>query len=144
MRGLSYRKGQNSVTEQAKPRILVVDDDEALQKLVNTLLVRAGMEPIPALTARDAAQILRQRPLPDIVLLDLMLPDISGIEFLRQMRSREMFDDLPVVILSALADPDQIREGLDTGADRYLTKPYLAQNVVKTLEALLANGRRKT
>lgn len=93
------------------------------------------------MTARDAAQALKERPLPDIIVLDMMLPDVSGIEFLRQMRAKPMFDELPVIILSALADPDKIRDGLNSGADRYLTKPYLANNLVSTITELLRNGR---
>ncbi len=127
--------------EQA--RILVVDDDPALQKLVRTLLERAGMLPISAMNASEAAQILRARPLPDAIVLDLMLPDISGVEFLRQMRQKESYRDLPVLILSALADPDQIREGLSVGADRYLTKPFLGNNLIPYVQDLLRTGRRK-
>jgi len=124
-------------------RVLVVDDDPGLQKLVTTLLDRAGMQPISAITATDAAKVLRQPPLPHVIVLDLMLPDISGIEFLKQMREKENFNEIPVVILSALADPDQIREGLNAGADRYLTKPYIANNLVKTVQELLRTGRKK-
>lgn len=131
-------------SEEKKPRILVVDDDAALHKLVHTLLTRSGMEPIGVMTATAAANTLRQRPLPDVIVLDLMLPDISGIEFLRQMRKKAVFDNLPVIILSALADPDQIREGLEVGADRYLTKPYLANNLVRTIQEVMRTGRRKT
>jgi DNA-binding response OmpR family regulator len=130
-------------TEQPKARILVVDDDVAVQKLVVTLLERAEMEPISALNAAQAAQILREPPLPDLMVLDLMLPDVSGIDMLRQMRQRSTFQDLPVIILSALADPDQIREGLKAGADRYLTKPYLANNLIDTITEVLRTGRRK-
>lgn len=132
------------MSEDHIPRILVVDDDKGLQTLVETLLRRADMEPIITGTAGDAAKVLRQQPVPDVVLLDLMLPDVSGIEFLRQMRKQMVFDALPVIILSALADPDQIREGLDAGADRYLTKPYLANNLVNTLREVLRVGRRKS
>ncbi len=128
-------------SERAKPRILVVDDDAALQRLVATLLERAEMEPLQALNASEAAAILRTPPLPALVILDMMLPEISGIEFLKQMRSRNVYDDLPVVILSALADPTQIREGLDAGADRYLTKPYLANNLIRTVNEILKTGR---
>jgi len=131
------------VSADETPRVLVVDDDEALQKLVTTLITRANMEPISAVTAGEAANVLRQKPLPDVVVLDLMLPDVSGIEFLRQMRSKRVFDNLPVIILSALADPDQIREGLSVGADRYLTKPYLANNLISTIQELLKTGRKK-
>jgi two-component system phosphate regulon response regulator PhoB len=131
------------LSEAQKPRILVVDDDPALQKLVVALLQRAEFEALSAMSAMEAAQILKQPPLPDIMVLDLMLPEISGIEFLKQMRAKPIYDQLPVVILSALADPNQIREGLNAGADRYLTKPYLANNLVKTLHEVLKTGRVK-
>ncbi|HRF95898.1 MAG TPA: response regulator [Aggregatilineales bacterium] len=126
-----------------KPRVLVVDDDPALQKLVSTLLQRAGMDSVGALTAATAADVLKQRPFPNVIILDMMLPDTSGIEFLKQMRSKEVFNDLPVVILSALADPDQIREALNSGADRYLTKPYIVNNLISTVQDLVRNGRPK-
>jgi len=130
------------VSESETPVILVVDDDPALQKLIVSLLQRAGMEPKAALNGNEAAAILKDDPLPDMVLLDLMLPEISGIDFLKQMRSDARYEHLPVIILSALADPEQIREGLNEGADRYLTKPYLANNLVKTVRDVLAQGRR--
>lgn len=103
--------------------------------------MRVGYTVIPAYNAGEAVMVLKSRPLPHAVILDMMLPDVSGIEFLRQMRQKEAFDRLPVLILSALADPDQIREGLSTGADRYVTKPYLANNLLPALQDLLRNGR---
>lgn len=124
-----------------KPRILVVDDDENVLRLIEVLLSRAGMGTILAHSAGEAATALKARPMPDVMILDLMLPDVSGIEFLRQMRSKEIFDEIPVLILSALADPDQIREGLAVGADRYLTKPYLANNLLSTIQDMLRTGR---
>ncbi len=125
------------MSEESNLQILVVDDDDGVQKLVATLLNRSRMDAIRAMTATEAAQILRQPPLPDLMLLDIMLPEISGIDFLKQMRSKTVFDDLPVIILSALADPKTIRAGLDAGADRYLTKPYLVNNLVKTIQEVL-------
>lgn len=124
-----------------KPVILVVDDDPALQKLVVLLLQRAGFETISALNATEAGHILRRPPLPDLVLLDLMLPEISGIDFLKEIRAQSIYDNLPIIILSALADPNQIREGLECGADRYLTKPYLANNLIKTVQDVIRSGR---
>jgi CheY-like chemotaxis protein len=131
------------VTDQENYTILVVDDDPALQKLVVSLINRAGMETVSAVNAHEAAASLKAEPLPDLILLDLMLPEISGIEFLKQIRTKSEYDGLPVIILSALADPEQIREGLDSGADRYLTKPYLANNLIKTVREVLQSGRRK-
>ena len=118
-------------------RILVVDDDPAVQKLVTTLLERSDFEVQNALNATEAAKLLREDPLPDLMVLDLMLPEISGIKFLQQMRTKQRFQELPVIILSALADPEKIREGLASGANRYLTKPYLANNLVKTIKEVL-------
>lgn len=132
------------MASEPRKRILVVDDDDALQRLVEVLLDRAGMEAVRAMNAAEAAQVLKTPPLPALVVLDLMLPDVSGIEFLRQMRSKDMFADLPVIILSALADPSQIREGLSAGADRYLTKPYLANNLISTVQEVLRVGRKRT
>lgn len=126
-----------------KPRILVIDDDPDLQKLVSSLFDHAGLDYIPALTAAEGAEVLRQKPLPDLVLLDLMLPDVSGLEMLRQIRSKDVFDSIPIIILSALADPNTIRKGLDLGADRYLTKPYLANNLTSTVFEVLKAGRRR-
>ena len=135
-------KGADRVESDKTIRVLVVDDDPGLQKLVEALLARASMEPISAVNAEEAAAVLHKRPLPDVIVLDLMLPDISGIDFLKQMRSKDTFDSIPVVILSALADPDTIREGLNSGADRYLTKPYLANNLISTLHEVLRTGRK--
>jgi len=132
------------VSSQEKARILVVDDDPAVQKLIMALLQRADMEPTTALDAMQAAQILRKPPLPNAIVLDLMMPGISGMDFLKQMRSKDVFDHIPVVILSAIVDADQIREGLNSGADRYLTKPYLASNLVSTLKDVLRTGRKKS
>jgi two-component system phosphate regulon response regulator PhoB len=122
--------------------VLVVDDDREILSLVNLLLSHIGLEVVTAETAASAAQILREQPMPNLVILDLMLPDVSGLELLRQMRAKDVFDSLPVVILSALADPQEIREGLDAGADRYITKSYIANNLINVVQDLLRNGRR--
>lgn len=128
---------------ELKPaRILVVDDDPELLQLVKVLLERIQAETITAENAKAAAQILRTSPLPDLVILDLMLPDVSGIEFLRQMRARAAFDGVPVLVLSALIDPLHIKEALEAGADRYLTKPYIANNLLSVVQEILRTGRK--
>jgi two-component system, OmpR family, phosphate regulon response regulator PhoB len=134
-------EGTVRVSSDNRPRVLVVDDDSALQRLVATLLKRANMQALSATNAAEAMDHLQQDPLPDIVILDMMLPDVSGMDFLRQMRRQSQLAKLPVIILSALADPDKIREGLDAGANRYLTKPYLANNLVTTIHELLRASR---
>ncbi len=125
-----------------KKRILVVDDDVELQQLVRVLLGRNDMDVITAGNASEAAQVLSPPPIPDLMLLDLMLPDQSGMSFLRELRARRVFDTLPIIVLSALVDPNQIRDALDSGADRYLTKPYIANNLVAYVTDVLRTGRR--
>lgn len=124
-----------------QPRVLVIDDDNGLQDLIKVLLEGIGIMPLQALTAAEGARILREEPLPALVLLDLMLPDVSGMELLRQIRMKPVFDELPIVILSALVDPDQIRRALNGGADRYITKPYIASNLTKVVQDVIAKGR---
>ena len=128
---------------QDKKQVLVVDDDPELLQLVRVLLARINVEAIPAENATTAANLLRSAPLPDLLILDMMLPDISGLEFLRQMRAKSTYDELPVLILSALIDPEKIRAALDSGADRYLTKPYIANNLLTVVQEMLRTGRRR-
>ena len=124
-----------------KTRILVIDDDPEIQQLVRILLTRIGAETIIVDSAAAAAQALREPPLPDLMVLDLMLPEVSGLDFLRQMRGRDHFEQVPVLVLSALIDSDTIREALDAGADRYLTKPYIANNLVPIVQDMLKKKR---
>lgn len=129
------------MSENEKPVIMVVDDDPALQRLIVALLERAGFDPVSATSAKEAREILSKDPLPELLLLDIMLPEMSGIEYLQEIRAEERLEHLPVIILSALGNPEQIREGLDKGADRYLTKPYLANNLIRTVNEVLEEGR---
>lgn len=123
-------------------RILVVDDDPDLLQLVRALLARIQLHVTTVEHVRLAEYKLRTEPLPDLMILDLMLPEISGIDFLRQLRSQTGYNDMPVLVLSALIDPDQIRDALNSGADRYLTKPYIAHNLVSVVQEMLRTGRR--
>jgi DNA-binding response OmpR family regulator len=124
-------------------RVLIVDDDPDIQGLVEHLLKRLGVETVVAGSATEAARILRDTSVPDLMILDLMLPEVSGIEFLRQMRMKDIFSGLPVLVLSSLVEQTQIREALDAGADRYLTKPYIGNNLVPIAQEMLRSGRRE-
>lgn len=127
-----------------RKRVLVVDDDPEIIQLVRVLLSRLQVEFASTMNAGDAIKILEQKPLPDVLILDLMLPEISGMDFLKQLRAKEGFEQMPVIVLSALIDPIQIREALDAGADRYLTKPYIANNLISVVSELFKTGRRTT
>ena len=122
------------------PKIVIVDDDHELLKLMALLLRRIGAQSQTFYDGRTAMQYLNME-LPDLIILDLMLPDISGMDILSQIRAQERFDQVPVLILSAKADPGSIREGLANGADGYVTKPYIANSLIDRVRLLLKSGR---
>ena len=123
-------------------RILVVDDDPDLLMLLSKMLERIGTPPTTALNGVEGLKLLEENHF-DLLILDLMLPDMDGFDILRQIREDQRYDTMPVLILSALADPDTISEGLDLGADGYLTKPYLPNTLTSRVRAILAKGRQK-
>jgi DNA-binding response OmpR family regulator len=131
----------NPATNEA-PRILVIDDDSDLLRLVTLLLKRIDAETIPAETGTAGLKAATADPRPDLLILDLMLPDMDGFEVLRRIRAQKELDRLPVIILSAKADPVTIRQGMELGADSYVTKPYIANNLIERVRALLIGGRR--
>jgi DNA-binding response OmpR family regulator len=127
----------------AKKYVLVVEDEQGMQNLVRIMLGRIGLETVQCFNVESAVQVLRTQPLPELVLLDLMLPDINGLELLRQMRAKDFFDGVPVIILSAIADPDKIREALNLGADRYVIKTAISHSLARTVQDVLKVGRRQ-
>lgn len=123
-------------------RALVVDDDAELVKLIGVLLKRIGVDAINAGDGQAALDKLANEQV-DVMILDLMLPDIDGFEVLRRVRAVPQHNELPILILSAKADTLSIREGLDLGADGYVTKPYIGSNLTERIQNLIINGRRK-
>ncbi len=122
-------------------RVMVVDDDPDILKLVALLLQRIGVQATTFANGRSAIHHLAQET-PDLIILDLMLPDVDGLDILRQIRARTRFDAVPVLVLSAKADPDTIRTALDGGADSYVTKLYLTNSLLDRVRLLLTQGRR--
>jgi DNA-binding response OmpR family regulator len=118
------------------PKILVVDDDHEILKLIAMLLRRIGAEAWTFEDGESALQRLNQT-MPDLIIIDLMLPDIDGLQLLQQVRAQERLSHVPVLILSAKADADTIREGLDLGADGYITKPYIANTLIDKVRLML-------
>ncbi len=129
------------MAEKVNPRVLIVDDETDLLKLVSILLKRINVESIPHTRGAAALSWLDQSDHPDLIILDLMLPDMDGLEILHRIRTRKEMDAIPVLILSAKADPGTIRNALDGGADGYITKTYLATSLVPRVQTLLNAGR---
>jgi two-component system, OmpR family, phosphate regulon response regulator PhoB len=122
------------------PRVLVVEDEPAIAELLAVNLRHNGFSPVIALDA-EAAQIEMNAVLPDVVLLDWMLPGQSGIELAKRWRTEERSKAVPILMLTARgSEPDKI-QGLDAGADDYITKPFSTQELLARIRAVL---RRRT
>ena len=120
-------------------RILVVDDEPDLLELVEFTLTQAGYQVETAQTGSDALEMLRVRP-PDLLLLDLMLPDLSGIEICKLVRGDAATVDLPVIMLTAKGEEVDRIVGFELGADDYVTKPFSPRELALRVRAVL--GRR--
>ena len=114
-------------------RVLVVDDDQALSEMLGIVLRAEGYE---ALFCEDGlkAQAIFQEAKPDLILLDLMLPGIDGIEVCKQIRSES---GVPIVMLTARGDTLDIVKGLESGADDYIVKPFKPKELVARIKARL-------
>ena len=118
-------------------RALVVEDEEPFARLVRTYLEREGFEVDVAPDGETGVELARQRA-PDVVVLDLMLPGIDGVETCRRLRT---FSDAYVVMLTARADEADKIVGLSTGADDYVTKPFSPAELVARIRAMLRRPR---
>ncbi len=123
-----------------RPLILVVEDEPPLQKLLAYNLGAAGFEVAAALDGEEAITLLEER-IPDLVLLDWMLPQLSGLELCRRLRRRQSTAHVPIIMLTARGEePDRLR-GLDTGADDFITKPFSPAELVARIRAVLRRVR---
>lgn len=120
--------------------ILVVEDEPAIQSLIEVNLRRAGHEVQLAADAETARRLVQQA-LPDLVLLDWMLPGMSGIDFARLLRSEARTRSLPIIMLTARAEERDKVEGLEIGADDYVTKPFSPRELLARVRALLKRAR---
>jgi len=119
-----------------KPTVLVVEDEAALATMLRYNLEKQGFRVEEAVDGQEALVRLSEN-VPDIVLLDWMLPAMSGIEVCRQIRRRAATRDLPVIMVTARAEDGDAVRGLNTGADDYITKPFSMDALLARMRALL-------
>jgi two-component system phosphate regulon response regulator PhoB len=123
-----------------KPLILIVEDEAALVTLLRYNLEHQGFRTAVARDGEEALLLSAEEP-PNLVLLDWMLPHLSGLEVCRQLRRRPETRDVPIILLTARADEaDKIR-GLESGADDYITKPFSPQELLARVHAVLRRTR---
>ena len=116
--------------------ILVVEDEPAIQELISATLQHAGHRVMRAYSAEEAVPLVNGT-LPDVVLLDWMLPGMNGIQFARRLRGEDRTRELPIIMLTARGEEQDKVAGLDSGADDYLTKPFSPRELVARIKAVL-------
>ena len=116
--------------------ILLVEDEPAIQELIAANLLRAGHQVVRAGDAETAQRIVRDA-LPDLVLLDWMLPGMSGIDFARRLRADERTRGIPLIMLTARGEKQDKVLGLEVGADDYVTKPFSPRELMARIKAVL-------
>jgi two-component system phosphate regulon response regulator PhoB len=122
------------------PHILIVEDEPALVTMLRYNLEREGYRISDARDGEEALLAIAEEP-PDLVLLDWMLPLMSGLEVCRQVRRRPETRDLPIVILTARGEESDMVRGLDTGADDYVTKPFSPRELMARVRAVMRRRR---
>jgi two-component system KDP operon response regulator KdpE len=122
----------------AAPRILVVDDEPQILRALRVVLRDAGFEVVPAETGAEALDRAAVRP-PQAAIVDLMLPDVDGVEVTRSLRE---WSEMPILVLSAVGEEEQKVRALQAGADDYITKPFGSRELVARLQAALRRGGR--
>jgi two-component system phosphate regulon response regulator PhoB len=116
--------------------VLIVEDEDAIREMIAFTLRRAGFDVREAADSRSARASIADR-VPDLILLDWMLPDVSGLELARALRRDTGTRDIPLIMLTARTDEDDKVRGLDSGADDYVTKPFSARELVARIQAVL-------
>jgi len=117
--------------------ILVIEDDPQLAKLIQFCLAREGFEVRQAADGEQALQEFDQAQLPDLVLMDVMLPYRNGYELLADLRRRPAWNQVPVIMLTSRGREEDVVQGLDTGANDYLIKPFRPPELIARIRKLL-------
>jgi len=120
-------------SEKTRYKILAVDDEQRMVRFIQLNLEQDGFEVVTAYNGKEALEQVRTQ-LPDLILLDIMMPDINGFEVLKKIRE---VNNVPVIMLTAKSEEDDRIQGLELGADDYITKPFSPRELVSRIRAVL-------
>jgi two-component system cell cycle response regulator DivK len=123
-------------------RILIVEDNELNMKLLNDVLEAYGYDIIKTASGLAALALARQHG-PDLILIDIQLPDISGLDAVRQLKQDEQTKAIPVIAVTAFAMAGDERRALDSGCDGYIAKPIMLREFLATIQTFLGGGPAK-
>jgi DNA-binding response OmpR family regulator len=128
-----------STTDSDRPVVLVADDDDDIRDLVAFRLDRAGYEVLRAGDGQEALDLAREH-IPDLAVLDVMMPKLTGYDVTREMRADATTSRIPVILLTARVQEADVARGFEAGADDYVKKPFSPQELKARVQAVL--GRR--
>jgi len=117
--------------------ILVVEDEDAIREMLVMVLEQASLNVIAVASAEEAQHSLADQTKPDLILLDWMLPGISGVELAMRLKHDDLFKELPIILLTARGEEEDKVRGLEIGADDYMTKPFSPKELVARIKAVL-------
>ncbi len=123
-----------------KGRILIVEDEEGIREMLGYTLSREGFA-FDEANSVDAARVLLEKEAPDLILLDWMLPGVSGVDYARHLRKDPDTRHIPIIMLTARTDEADKVKGLDFGADDYITKPFSTRELVARINAVLRRSQ---
>ena len=125
-----------NIMAKDNPTILVVEDEAAIREMLNFSLGRAGFAVHEAADARQAQDMINLQ-VPDLILLDWMLPGTSGVDLAQKLRLNTRTRELPIILLTARGEEENKIKGLEAGADDYITKPFSTQELIARIRAVL-------
>jgi two-component system phosphate regulon response regulator PhoB len=125
-----------------KPKILIVEDDPDIQELLHFNLEKAGCQTLRSENGEQALQMAHKH-LPDLVLLDILLPGMSGLEVCRRMKGDPALQHIPIIMVTAKGEEMDRVVGLELGADDYVVKPFSVREIVLRIQKLLSRGEKQ-
>lgn len=120
------------------PNILIIDDVSSNLLLLQSILEADGYEVTPIDNGREALEVLKNSNSIELILLDIMMPDLDGYEFL-DLKNETLGGEIPVIIVSAKTDTDSIQQAIDKGAYDYISKPFNTRNIINKIRTALGN-----
>ena len=124
-----------------KKKILAVDDESDVLLILKTALISEGYDVVTATNGPDAIALEREHT-PDLIVLDMMMPEMSGFDTLRKIREVPRQPATPVIMLTGISDKERIREALDLGIDYYIVKPFEFHDLISKVKLAIADSAR--
>lgn len=125
-------------------KILIIDDDLRHDKMMSYLLLSKGFDVIYALSGQEALEKLRLKVIdkPDLILMDIMMPQMDGFETFKEIRKEPDLKDTPIIMLTALSDPQNMEKAISIGAIDYIEKPFSPSDVISRIKKVLEKGEK--